>query len=384
MMINYDKYYFCENRITDLAGDGKTYNFINERTTYQKHRDLFAYVIEVCDKLDMKILKTLAVSEVRKKNYQFYNLKDMKSHSGTFHKDVAVALTYNGFINAVLWVSDFEGQQTYFYNTDSAMLTKGVWNVLRSKNLRPMIRKIVDKGQPVTDYQIINGVTTNSYTGTPHNANGSNNHDCEDLYRAVRRSISNEVSILREANDIRLSGNPLRKALELAIGDDTHTPYETDNSVLNELKDTLDKYKEIDKKLEVSRSAIKDALTSPTYMVLTNFLCDDDECVIVKCTPEDDTRYVINSVQYCSDINDYRENESLLGIINMYKTLHEKDIINAGELQRINKSFTVDSYSTPIDGYDESTKVGAFNLKQRKRSSCDTCKYTGLYLVDMQ
>ena len=367
-MINYDKYYFCENRITDLAGDGKTYNFINERTTYQKHKDLFAYVMEVCNKLDMKVLKTLAVSSPYKDKFEFYNLKDMKAHSGTFPKDVAVALTYNGFINAVLWVAEYKGQQTYFYSTNKEMLTKGTWRVMKSKNLRPMIRKILDKGHPVTDYSIICGSV--------------NAGDTEELYERIQKTVSDESKILDSMKSISLTGRDLRTALELAISEDTSTRNKTDNGTIRNLQSTLDKFKELDEELKQSRLTIQDALSSPTYFLLTNLLCDDNECVVVKCIPEDNKRYVIDSVQYCSDISDYRENESLLGVINMYKISSKDNLYGSGEFKRINEAMAVDSYGSRAH-YDSDTKVGTLPSTRQRHVVDHACIYTGLYLLNM-
>jgi hypothetical protein len=370
MMINYDKYYFCENRITDLSGDGKTYNLINERTTYRKHRDLFAYVMEVCNKLDMKVLKTLAVSSPYKDKHEFYNLKDVKTESGTFPKDVAVALTYNGFINAVLWVADYEGEQTYLYSTNKEMLQKGNYRVMKSKNLRPMVRKILDKGHPVTDYSIICNC-----------ANHYSSNDTEDLYKHMAKNVGDESKILSSIKSVSLNGRDLQKALELAMSEDTSTRNKTDNGTIRYLQSTLDKFKELDEELKQSRSSIQDALSSPTYLLLTNYLCDDNECVVVKCIPEDNKRYAIDSVKYCSDINDYTENELLLGVINMYKVSNQDKLYGSGEIKRINEAMAVDSYNR--DHYDSNTKVGVLSSKRQRRPADFACVYVGLYLLNM-
>jgi hypothetical protein len=104
--------------------------------------------------------------------------------------------------------------------------------------------------------------------------------------------------------------------------------------------------------------------------------------VVVKCIPEDNKRYVIDSVQYCSDISDYRENESLLGVINMYKISSKDNLYGSGEFKRINEAMAVDSYGSRAH-YDSDTKVGTLPSTRQRHVVDHACIYTGLYLLNM-
>ena len=370
-MINYDKYYFCKNRIVRCK---QTDCVVDENSLGSRDKKLFNYTMNVCDKLGMKVLKTLAVSSVYKDRYDFYNLNEMGTHSGTFPKETAVALTYNGLINAVVWVDDYEGVESYFYTTNRELLRVGNHFVMRAKDLKPMIKKILDKGQPVSDYNIIcsSGISN------------SGSYDTEHLYGRIAKSVSNEQAIKFDYKQISMSGKDLEALLELAMSNNTRTLSNYDNSIVQTIQNSATKFEILNDKLKNSEEIIKDTLSTPMYMLLTNYVFDNNECVVVKCIPEDNKRFKIDNIYYCSDINDYRENELVVGVINGYKIKNEGSIrSNADSLMRLNNTIEVNGYSSDIV-YDEDIRVGKMTCNFRRRTAEMACRFTGLFLLDMQ
>ena len=378
-MINYDKYYFCKNKPENwwsnkIVHFNQTDYVIDENSVGSRDKKLFNYTMNVCDKLGMKVLKTLAVSSVYKDRYDFYNLNEMMTHSGTFPKETAVALTYNGLINAVVWVDDYEGVESYFYTTNREMLRVGNRFVMRAKDLKPMIKKILDKGQPVSDYNIIcsSGISS------------SGSYDTESLYRRIAKSVSNEQAIKFDYKQISMSGKDLEALIDIAMSNNTRTLSNYDNSIVQTIQNSATKFEILNDKLKNSEEIIKDTLSTPMYMLLTNYVFDDNECVVVKCIPEDNKRFKIDNIYYCSDIDDYRENELVLGVINGYKIKNEGSIrSNADSLMRLNNTIEVNGYSSDIV-YDEDIRVGKMTCNFRRRTTEMACRFTGLFLLDMQ
>ena len=138
-MIDNTKYEFNNNGILTSPVQAKV----------RMGNELYNYAIELCHKLDMKVFKELYVVETWSNCNEFFTKSEYHKLAsppdrGKYTK--GLALTYNGFINAVIWVKDVEGKPTYFYNAGiNRILEKGNTHVMKSVNLRQLIKKILDK-----------------------------------------------------------------------------------------------------------------------------------------------------------------------------------------------------------------------------------------------
>ena len=322
--------------------------------------ELYSYAIELCHKLDMKVFKEIYVTEPWSNCNEFFTKSEYHKLSVKNKYIQGLALTYNGFINAVIWVKDVEGKLTYFYNAGSKpILEKGNRYVIRSVNLRQLIKKILDDRLPIEDERVV---------------------DSSHLMGDMTKLISNIKSLERAYEYIDLKGEHLHTALELAIGKDNRTTHGCSAYTQSKLHDTLDKFKQAWDKIEEAKKNIKDNLSQPFYMICHGMLHEENECVVVKCVEDYETHQ--NSVkvldmQYCKDLEDYKDYDSIIGLLTVHKVSEEE---KARGRTRVDGFIDVERYD---NYYNPDAKIGHLYLPKAKEDSYSS-NVERLFILNMQ
>ena len=334
--------------------------------------ELYNYAIELCHKLDMKVFKELYVVETWSNCNEFYTKSEYLKLSNPPDKGKYIkglALTYNGFINAVIWVKDenpfptgIEGKLTYFYNAGNhKILEKGNRYVMKSVNLRPLIKKILDDRKPIEDERII----------------GLSNFTSNTMVDMVAGIESLQI----DYNRVELKGKHLHTALELAIGKDNHTTHGCSADTQNKLHDTLDKFKRRWDKIEEAKKKIQDDLSQPFYMVCHGMLHEENECIVLRCIKEkemgkEDELKVLD-IQYCKDIEDYKDYDSIKGLLTIFKVSEED---KARGRTRVDGFMNMERYT---NYYNKDAKIGHIRDAPAKEDSYSS-NVERLFILNMQ
>ena len=334
--------------------------------------DLYNYAIELCHKLDMKVFKELYVVETWSNCNEFFTKSEYHKlasppDKGKYTK--GLALTYNGFINAVIWVKDenpfptgIEGKLTYFYNAGNhKILEKGNRYVMKSVNLRPLIKKILDDRKPIEDERII----------------GLSNFTSNTMVDMVAGIESLQI----DYNRVELKGKHLHTALELAIGKDNHTTHGCSADTQNKLHDTLDKFKRRWDKIEEAKKKIQDDLSQPFYMVCHGMLHEENECIVLRCIKEKEMgkedELIVLDIQYCKDIEDYKDYDSIKGLLTIFKVSDED---KARGRTRVDGFMNMERYT---NYYNKDAKIGHIRDLPAKEDS-HSSNVERLFILNMQ
>jgi len=349
-MIDNTKYEFNNNGILTSPVQAKV----------RMGNELYNYAIELCHKLDMKVFKELYVTEPWANDFEFYTKSEYQKLSVKSKYVKGLALTYNGFINAVIWVKDINGKPTYFYNAGSSrLLEKGNRHVIRSVNLRQLIRKILDNRKPIKDEEVI---------------------DSSHLMGYMTKLISNMDILKRDYGYIGLKGENLHTALELAIGKDNRTTHGCSADTQNKLRDTLDKFKRAWDKIEEAKKKIQDNLSQPFYMICHGMLHEENECVVVKCVEDYKTHensVKVLDMQYCKDLEYYKDYDSIIGLLTVYKVSEEE---KARGRTRVDGFMDMERYQ---DYYNPDAKIGHIR-KSSARQDSNSSNVERLFILNMQ
>ena len=359
--------------------DNTKYEFNNNgiltssvRAKVRMGNELYNYAIELCNKLDMKVFKELYVVETWSNCNEFYTKSEYLKLSNPPDKGKYIkglALTYNGFINAVIWVKDIhtvlspnQTKPTYFYNTGRPILDKGNRHVMKSVNLRQLIKKILDDREPIEDERIIG---LSNFTS----------HTMVDMVAGIE-------SLQADYNRVELKGLPLHTVLELAINKDNHTTHKYDGNLENKLHDTLDKFKRIQNKIEDAKKKIQDDLSQPFYMICHGMLHEENECVVLKCVKEqemgkEDELKVLDT-QYCKDIEDYKDYDSIIGLLTVFKVSEEEKTTES--IRRVDGFMNMERY---INYYNPDVKIGHIRNRSAKDDG-DSSNVERLFILNVQ
>ena len=353
-MIDNTKYEFNNNGILTSPVQAKV------RMGY----DLYNYAIELCHKLDMKVFKELYVVETWSNCNEFFTKSEYHKLAsppdrGKYTK--GLALTYNGFINAVIWVKDIEGKPTYFYSTGRPILEKGNRHVMKSVNLRPLIKKILSDRKPIEDERIMG---LSKFTS----------HTMVDMVAGIE-------SLQADYNRVELKGKHLHTALELAIGKGNHTTHGCDAYIQNKLHDTLDKFKWRWDKIEDAKKKIQDDLSQPFYMICHGMLHEEKECIVLRCVKEQEIgkedELKVLDIQYCKDIEDYKDYDSIKGLLTIFKVSDED---KARGRTRVDGFMNMERYT---NYYNKDAKIGHIRDLPAKEDS-HSSNVERLFILNMQ
>ena len=361
-MIDNTKYEFNNNGILTSPIQAKV----------RMGNELYNYAIELCHKLDMKVFKELYVVETWSNCNEFFTKSEYHKlasppDKGKYTK--GLALTYNGFINAVIWVKDenpfptgIEGKLTYFYNAGNhKILEKGNRYVMKSVNLRPLIKKILDDRKPIEDERII----------------GLSNFTSNTMVDMVAGIESLQI----DYNRVELKGKHLHTALELAIGKDNHTTHGCDAYIQNKLHDTLDKFKRRWDKIEDAKKKIQDDLSQPFYMICHGMLHEENECIVLRCIKEKEMgkedELIVLDIQYCKDIEDYKDYDSIKGLLTIFKVSEED---KARGRTRVDGFMNMERYT---NYYNKDAKIGHIRDAPAKEDS-HSSNVERLFILNMQ
>ena len=354
-MIDNTKYEFNNNGILTSPVQAKV----------RMGKELYNYAIELCHKLDMKVFKEIYVTEPWSNCNEFYTKSEYHKLSTKSKYIQGLALTYNGFINAVIWVKDVEGKPTYFYNAgNNRILEKGNTHVMKSVNLRQLIKKILDieyDRKPIKDEEVI---------------------DTHHIVSRMTRMISNINSLESEYRRFELTGKNLHTALELAIGKDNRTTHGCSADTQNKLHDTLDKLKRAWGKIEEAKKKIQDNLSQPFYMICHGMLHEENECVVLKCVRQEEmgkeNELKVLDMQYCKDIEDYKDYDLIIGLLTVYK-VSEEEKASRGRT-RVDGFMDMERYS---DYYNPNAKIGHTRETPAKEDS-HSSNVERLFILNMQ
>lgn len=363
MMIDNTKYEFNNNGILTSPVQAKV----------RMGNDLYNYAIELCHKLDMKVFKELYVVETWSNCNEFFTKSEYHKlasppDKGRYTK--GLALTYNGFINAVIWVKDIpcshhlapnQTKPTYFYNTSRPILEKGNRHVMQSVNLRPLIKKILDNRKPIEDERIMG---LSKFTS----------HTMVDMVAGIE-------SLQADYNRVELKGKHLHTALELAIGKGNHTTHGCDAYIQNKLHDTLDKFKWRWDKIEDAKKKIQDDLSQPFYMICHGMLHEEKECIVLRCVKEQEIgkedELKVLDIQYCKDIEDYKDYDSIKGLLTIFKVSDED---KARGRTRVDGFMNMERYT---NYYNKDAKIGHIRDLPAKEDS-HSSNVERLFILNMQ
>jgi len=362
-MIDNTKYEFNNNGILTSPIQAKV----------RMGNELYNYAIELCHKLDMKVFKELYVVETWSNCNEFFTKSEYHKlasppDKGKYTK--GLALTYNGFINAVIWVKDIpcshhlapnQTKPTYFYNTSRPILEKGNRHVMQSVNLRPLIKKILDNRKPIEDERIMG---LSKFTS----------HTMVDMVAGIE-------SLQADYNRVELKGKHLHTALELAIGKGNHTTHGCDAYIQNKLHDTLDKFKWRWDKIEDAKKKIQDDLSQPFYMICHGMLHEEKECIVLRCVKEQEIgkedELKVLDIQYCKDIEDYKDYDSIKGLLTIFKVSDED---KARGRTRVDGFMNMERYT---NYYNKDAKIGHIRDLPAKEDS-HSSNVERLFILNMQ
>ena len=362
-MIDNTKYEFNNNGILTSPVQAKV----------RMGKELYNYAIELCHKLDMKVFKELYVVETWSNCNEFFTKSEYHKlasppDKGRYTK--GLALTYNGFINAVIWVKDIpcshhlapnQTKPTYFYNTSRPILEKGNRHVMQSVNLRPLIKKILDNRKPIEDERIMG---LSKFTS----------HTMVDMVAGIE-------SLQADYNRVELKGKHLHTALELAIGKGNHTTHGCDAYIQNKLHDTLDKFKWRWDKIEDAKKKIQDDLSQPFYMICHGMLHEEKECIVLRCVKEQEIgkedELKVLDIQYCKDIEDYKDYDSIKGLLTIFKVSDED---KARGRTRVDGFMNMERYT---NYYNKDAKIGHIRDLPAKEDS-HSSNVERLFILNMQ
>ena len=362
-MIDNTKYEFNNNGILTSPVQAKV----------RMGNDLYNYAIELCHKLDMKVFKELYVVETWSNCNEFFTKSEYHKlasppDKGKYTK--GLALTYNGFINAVIWVKDIpcshhlapnQTKPTYFYNTSRPILEKGNRHVMQSVNLRPLIKKILDNRKPIEDERIMG---LSKFTS----------HTMVDMVAGIE-------SLQADYNRVELKGKHLHTALELAIGKGNHTTHGCDAYIQNKLHDTLDKFKWRWDKIEDAKKKIQDDLSQPFYMICHGMLHEENECIVLRCVKEQEMgkedELKVLDIQYCKDIEDYKDYDLITGLLTIFKVSEED---KSRGRTRVDGFMDMERYT---NYYNKDAKIGHIRDLPAKEDS-HSSNVERLFILNMQ
>ena len=354
-MIDNTKYEFNNNGILTSPVQAKV----------RMGNELYNYAIELCHKLDMKVFKELYVVETWSNCNEFFTKSEYHKLAsppdrGKYTK--GLALTYNGFINAVIWVKDVEGKLTYFYNAGKhQILEKGNLHVMKSVNLRQLIKKILDDRKPIEDERIM-GI--NKFTS----------HTMVDMVAGIE-------SLQADYNRVELKGKHLHTVLELAIGKGNHTTHGCSADTQNKLHDTLDKFKRRWDKIEHAKKKIQDDLSQPFYMICHGMLHEENECIVLRCVKEQEMgkedELKVLDIQYCEDIEDYKDYDSIIGLLTVFKVSDED---KARGRTRVDGFMNMERYT---NYYNKDAKIGHIRDLPAKEDS-HSSNVERLFILNVQ
>tara|TARA_R100000963_G_scaffold34845_1_gene29847 strand:- start:61 stop:1122 length:1062 start_codon:yes stop_codon:yes gene_type:complete len=316
-------------------------NFLSQLQTTDSQ--LYNYTIELCHKLDMKALKIVYTGTPDYGNYfKFRNeqqKKDKESSSSTIKQTTkGVVLTFNGFINVIIFYYD----KSYYYWTGRSILSRGNHHLMTSNKLGVLVRKILNDKHPITDSSIING---SDYRNT-------------NIHEEIIEICSKKGNIISEYNRLDLSGKELHIALELALNKDRITTYDYDSDTASKLKKKLKQFNIVVDKRNSADNIINDTLTKPFHIICCSKLHDVNECVVVKCQKNNNEntkdKFSILDMQACKNLEDYKNYESISGLLTVYKvSLDNKE--DTEKQLRLNGVLHWDTYS---DTYNGDSQIG--------------------------
>ena len=353
-MIDNTKYEFNNNGILTSPIQAKV----------RMGNELYNYAIELCHKLDMKVFKELYVVETWSNCNEFFTKSEYHKLAsppdrGKYTK--GLALTYNGFINAVIWVKDIEGKPTYFYSTGRPILEKGNRHVMKSVNLRPLIKKILGDRKPIEDERIMG---LSKFTS----------HTMVDMVAGIE-------SLQADYNRVELKGKHLHTVLELAIGKGNHTSNVCDAYAQNKLHDTLDKFKRRWDKIEDAKKKIQDDLSQPFYMICHGMLHEENECIVLRCVKEQEMgkedELKVLDIQYCKDIEDYKDYDLITGLLTIFKVSEED---KSRGRTRVDGFMDMERYT---NYYNKDAKIGHIRDLPAKEDSYSS-NVERLFILNMQ
>ena len=307
-------------------------NFLDQlQTTDSK---LYNYTIELCHKLDMKVLKIIGIGEPDYTNYfKFYTEKRGEEKG---YKTKGVVLTFGGFINAVIF---YHGER-YYYWTGRHIVERGNYYQMSSNKLSVLVRKILKGKEPIKDLTLIN------------KGYGS------DMYDSIIEMCSKKGKIESEYNIIDLSGRELHIALELALNKDNITTYDYDTDTSAKLKNRLVEFNEHVDRLNNADNIINDVLTKPFHIIFCSKLHDVNECVVLRCqinnNENTEDKFSILDMQACKNLEDYKNYELISGLLTIYKVSLDNKEDTTKQL-RLNGVLNWDTYS---DTYNEDSQIG--------------------------
>ncbi len=318
---------------------------------------LQTYTRELCHALGMKAFKVVQVHSRRNDYFSFYRLG---RDTGDIDIDFVngMVLTHSGLINAVIWIGKVEGRETYFYSTGYGILDKGNRYVMKSVNLRPLLRKIKDNRLPIDDFRILN----DSQKGNT-------------LFDNVTNLRSVESNIRR----VSLSGKSLHCVLELAksaspnsTNKHTNTSYDYDSDMATTVNNKLSELDDYYKQLCEGKSRAEETLTKHFYMICHSSLHDDDECVVVRGSLQqtngniDGKRITPYSLEHCRNLQDFSNYRDIEGLLTVYKTIHENELTNQEDKNmRLNNLINVSGYGS--NTYDEDVQIFVNTCRAKNR-----------------
>ena len=346
-------------------------NFLSQLQTTDSQ--LYNYTIELCHKLDMKALKLLNVTEVYTDSFSFYNLRDSRfkkkekvAESGTFPTVKAVALTYKGFINAVIFCKTSNKHFTYFYCTGKHILDKGDTHLMRSRHMNVLVRKILDGRKPITDTEIL---------------------DLRGMYKHMSDAVSNMHGLESDYRRIEICGKDLHTALELALAKDKGTTHKCDGYMEDKLHSKLKRLKEQWDKIVESDKILEDTMSKPFHLICHSMSHDETECIILKCAREKCSEKVINNsdwgikvldMEHCKDIKDYKDYESIVGLLTIYKVALE-DSHNDNTQYRLDGLLKLQRYGI---SFNKDVQIGHITAGTDNRSTRSISKTETLFILN--
>tara|TARA_R110002033_G_scaffold98642_1_gene146995 strand:- start:186 stop:779 length:594 start_codon:yes stop_codon:yes gene_type:complete len=188
-------------------------------------------------------------------------------------------------------------------------------------------------------------------------------------------------SLQADYNRVELKGKHLHTALELAIGKGNHTTHGCDAYIQNKLHDTLDKFKWRWDKIEDAKKKIQDDLSQPFYMICHGMLHEEKECIVLRCVKEQEIgkedELKVLDIQYCKDIEDYKDYDSIKGLLTIFKVSDED---KARGRTRVDGFMNMERYT---NYYNKDAKIGHIRDLPAKEDS-HSSNVERLFILNMQ
>ena len=233
-------------------------NYKNEDVMItEKETEIF--IKHICGMFpNLKLFNKVRARELHK---DYFEIKPVRGNEWSDDEYEAYSLTYLGFVNAVVWTKKDNHRVVYYFHTPSNKCKEiGDTHFIKSVDMKSLLRKIKKNNlQPDNNLQ--------SWTKINR----------ENIVKKLYEAIFKNTNLLREYENISVSGNSYHNLLDKLFGE---IPLGT-NILDNAIKDR-EHFQDLHAKIKTQKSDMYKTFSKPVTLLINDDYLNKNECIV--CT----------------------------------------------------------------------------------------------------